>query len=311
MNKAIVPIDFDTLQRMAIALFESNYFNDVKSKAQAITKVMAGHELGVPPFASMAGIHVIQGKPTLGANLIATLVKNDLRYDYRVQQCNNEECVITWLENGQTVGNSSFTYEEAQGAGLTGKDNWKKYTSDMLFARALTRGARRYAPGIFGGAPVYTPEELGADVDPDGYVEGEIIKDLAQSSHEGYDWTSQTPNYDKPPVADYPGDTIEEQVAEFKDNGKPTSNKIADVWLWVEEKFVNDSINLGILADGLIMTGEYKAREHVANWLNGKECKSLRDAGLVVDFRRKVSRKGAGEIWNMAIERKAVDGDNE
>ena len=136
--------------------------------------------------------------------------------------------------------------------------------------------------------------------------------------YDGYKILEQSPklrqNKATPPQPqrqqDYPGATIEEQVAEFKDNGKPTSNKIADVWLWVEEKFVNDSINLGILADGLIMTGEYKAREHVANWLNGKECKSLRDAGLVVDFRRKVSRKGAGEIWNMAIERKAEDGDN-
>jgi hypothetical protein len=54
--------DFDTLQRMALALFESQYFSDVKSKAQAIVKVMAGNELGLPPFASMTSIHIIKGK---------------------------------------------------------------------------------------------------------------------------------------------------------------------------------------------------------------------------------------------------------
>ena len=34
----------------------------------------------------------------------------------------------------------------------------------------MTNGAKWYTPGIFGGAPVYTPEELGADVDENGDV---------------------------------------------------------------------------------------------------------------------------------------------
>ncbi|NJO31398.1 MAG: recombinase RecT [Richelia sp. SL_2_1] len=49
-------------------------------------------------------------------------------------------------------------------AGLLGKDNWKKWPSDMMFARALTRGARRYCPDVFGG-PAYTKEELEDSVD--------------------------------------------------------------------------------------------------------------------------------------------------
>lgn len=66
--------------------------------------------------------------------------------------------------------------KEAQEAGLLGKDNWKKYASDMLFARAISRGAKRYTPGIFGGSPVYTPDELGVDTDEDGVVLQEAIK---------------------------------------------------------------------------------------------------------------------------------------
>jgi len=161
---------FDQLQRAAIALQESGYFSDVKSKAQAIVKVMAGAELGLPPFASMTGIHIIQGKPVLGANVLATLVKNDPRYDYHIKQATNEVCDLEWFENGAKVGGSSFTMKEAQAAGLTGKDNWKKYPSDMLFARAISRGARRFAPGIFGGSPVYTPDEMGVDVDEEGSI---------------------------------------------------------------------------------------------------------------------------------------------
>ena len=174
MTNALTVYDqFDELQRAAIALKESGYFKDVTSKAQAIVKVMAGAELGLPPFASMTGIHIIQGKPVLGANVLATLVKNDPRYDYHIitkPADQDTEMFLEWSEGILKVGVAGYTMKEAQTAGLTNKDNWKKYPSDMLFARAISRGARRFAPGIFGGSPVYTPDEMGADVDEEGNV---------------------------------------------------------------------------------------------------------------------------------------------
>ena len=174
-SELVIYKDFDGLQRAALALFESGYFSDVKSQAQAIVKVMAGSELGLPAFASMSGIHIIQGKPVLGSNVMATLVKNDPRYDYRIKQADDQACILTWYENGEVVGEAGFTIQEAQNAGLTGKDNWKKYKPDMLFARAISRGARRFAPGIFGGSPVYTPDEMGVDTDEDGYIDASSI----------------------------------------------------------------------------------------------------------------------------------------
>ena len=174
-NQLAIYKDFDGLQRAAIALQKSGYFSDVKSEAQAIVKVMAGQELGLSPFTSMSGIHIIQNKPVLGSNIMATLVKNDPRYDYHVKQCDDRACILEWLEDGRKVGEAGFTIQEAQAAGLTTKDNWKKYTSDMLFARAISRGARRFAPGIFGGAPVYTPDEMGVDTDEDGYIDAESV----------------------------------------------------------------------------------------------------------------------------------------
>ncbi len=175
-NAMVVYERMAELQTAANAMHASGYFGDVKSQAQAMVKVMAGAEIGLPPFASMSGIHIVNGKPTLGANLIATLVKNDPRYDYRVKRADNEACVLAWYEGGALVGESSFSIQEANAAGLTNKQTWKAYASDMLFARALTRGARRYAPGIFGGAPIYTPDEMGVDTDEDGHiVQGEVI----------------------------------------------------------------------------------------------------------------------------------------
>jgi hypothetical protein len=179
MTNALVLFDeseYRVMQSMAKMMVDSGFFTDVKQVAQAMVKIQAGREIGLPPFAAMSGIHIVQSKPVLGANLIATLVKNDPRYDYRVKQADAQACVLTWYEGGKPVGESTFTWSEATAAGLTGKDNWKKYPSDMLFARALTRGARRYAPGIFGGAPIYTPDEMGVETDEEGHViEGQVV----------------------------------------------------------------------------------------------------------------------------------------
>lgn len=159
-------LDFETMQRQAMALFRSRFFKDVGSEAQAIAKVMAGNELGLPPVASISGIHIVQGKPVIGANIIAALIDRNPNYHYRVRTKSdkaNERCDIEFFKHSESLGIASFTIEEAKNAGLTGKDNWNKYPSDMLFARAISRGSRRFVPGIFAGVPVYVPDELMTD----------------------------------------------------------------------------------------------------------------------------------------------------
>ena len=174
MSNAIV--EWKEIQSMGEVFYKSGMFKDVASAMQAMVKIQAGSELGLPPFASMAGINIIQGKPVLGANSIATLIKNDPRYDYRISEATNTNCTIEFIEGGKVTGKTSFSITEAQTAGLTGKDNWKKYPSDMLFARTISRGARRFTPGIFGGSPVYTPDEMGVDVDEEGYIDTEFVE---------------------------------------------------------------------------------------------------------------------------------------
>ena len=166
-NALAIYNQFSQLQAAAQVLYKSRYFSDVQDEAKAIVKVMAGAELGLPPFASMTGIHIIQGKPAIGANVIATLIKNDPRYNYRVLEHTDNVCRIQFYEDGQPCGVSEFTAKDAQKAGTKNMD---KYPKNMLFARAISNGAKWYTPGIFGGAPVYTPDELGADVDEDGTI---------------------------------------------------------------------------------------------------------------------------------------------
>lgn len=177
---------YELMKKQAGAFFRSAMFPDLKSHEQAVVKVMIGKELGLNAFASITGIHMVQGKPVIGANLIATMIANHRAYNYRILKSTKEVCEIEFYESKDkivnkdtAVGSVCFTIQEAQEAGLLGKDNWKKYPSDMLFARAISRGARRFAPGIFGGAAVYTPDEMGVDTDEDGVITRDKIKILS------------------------------------------------------------------------------------------------------------------------------------
>ena len=161
MSNAIVPLA-DTMQ-LGKVLAGSGFFSDARQEAQAVVKVLAGRELGFGPIASMTGINIIKGKVSIGANLMAAAIRRDSRYDYKLKQHDATVCTIEFYYNGEAVGESSFTVEDAKTAGLSG-DNWKKYPKNMLFARAISNGAKWYCPDIFGG-PVYTPDELGAQVD--------------------------------------------------------------------------------------------------------------------------------------------------
>lgn len=167
--------DLDTMT-LGTMLAKSGYFQDAKEAAQAVVKVLAGQELGIGPVASMTGIYIVKGRVTLSANLIAACIKRSGRYDYRVNVWTDTRCAIEYFQQGKGIGVSEFTKDDADRAGLSNStDTWRKYPRNMLFARAMTNGARIFTPDVFAG-PVYTPDELGATVNEEGQViEAEII----------------------------------------------------------------------------------------------------------------------------------------
>ena len=144
------------MMNVSKAFYESGMFTDIKSIAQAMVKISAGAEIGIPPFAAMTGIHIIQGKPTIGAGLIASRVKGSGKYDYKVIEASEKVCSIDFYQGATKIGNSTFTIEDAKKA-LT--KNIDKFPKNMLFARAISNGVKWYCPDVFSG-PVYVPEEM-------------------------------------------------------------------------------------------------------------------------------------------------------
>lgn len=193
----IQPDELDTIQRTGRLLANSGYFDGKGDTPQAIammaTKILAGREMGFGPFASVNGVHIINGKPSIGTNLLASAVKSSGRYTYKVREISAKVCRIEFFEREgdkwTSAGVSEYTIEEAP-AELKKKDVWQKYPKNMLFARALSNGARWFCADIFGGNAIYVPEELGAEVNSEGDVIEVQGRQVERSTGEIMDSTS-------------------------------------------------------------------------------------------------------------------------
>jgi hypothetical protein len=186
--------NLNDLERLSKLLAASRFFQDAKDASQCAVKVLAGFELGLGAFQSMAGIHIINGKPSIGAGLMASKLKSSSKYDYEALVHSDTECIIAVFESefksdirslkkklvsgeigedqynhaisSLSIGVSSFTLDDAKRAGT---QNMGKFPKNMLFARCISNAIKWYAPDLF-CVSVYVPEEMGADVDDDGNV---------------------------------------------------------------------------------------------------------------------------------------------
>ena len=170
MTNEIATIPLSEITALGKIFAESGLFTDVKSQSQAVVRILAGQEIGIPAFAAISGIHIIQGKPTIGAGLMASRVKGSGKYDYKVKEHSDKVCSIDFYQGETMIGNSTFTIEDAKKA-LT--KNLDKFPKNMLFARAMSNGVKWFTPDMFAG-PVYTPEEMANVVTED--VEAVVVE---------------------------------------------------------------------------------------------------------------------------------------
>lgn len=168
-------------KEMAEHFFKSGVFQDVKDMSVALVKIQAGQELGISPIMAMKEVYLIPSKAgvkiQIGASLQAAMIKKSGKYDYRIIEHSKEICTIHFFERRgdkwEKIGEESYTIGDARTAGLTaGKDVWTKYPKNMLFARAMSNGAKWYCSDVFGGA-IYNE----SDDFPESKFEAEIIED--------------------------------------------------------------------------------------------------------------------------------------
>jgi hypothetical protein len=180
------PPDFNDRFRLARAMAEDSgdmLPKPYRGKAGAVLVVIqAAMGLDIPIVTAIGHLRWEDGRSGMSAQLMHGLI---LRAGHSVQVLERTDKVVRMaLErcDGRPGGEVEWRISEAIGAGLTSRNTWKFYPVDMLWARCLSRLARRWAPDAVHGfgyvleemsslAPADEPHDLTAmdqPVDPDG-----------------------------------------------------------------------------------------------------------------------------------------------
>lgn len=128
--------------------------------AKAYLAMLKGAVLGIHPSEAIWQIHVINGRPTLSADLMfgRLLATGILRRDDFTLKADKTRCEIVIGVRSRVSAERMIIeakYEDFKH--LHRKENWQNDPEAMLVARAKARACRRYAPDIFVG--VYATEE--------------------------------------------------------------------------------------------------------------------------------------------------------
>ena len=167
---ALAPTEWEALREQAQTLVKSGFLpKAIDTAEKAIAIALTGRELGLPMMQALRSVNVIEGKPTMSADLMAALVHKRIPGALlRVAETTNECCVVHAARPGQEPTIYEFTLADAKAAELLGKGNWKKYPRAMLRARCLAEAVRGTFPDACLGA--YDPDELGAETTPEGTI---------------------------------------------------------------------------------------------------------------------------------------------
>lgn len=187
-----------------LALAESKRDDGKALAARSALRLFYAQDLGLHAVAA-AELSMIYGKLQVSARLLRALAR---REGFRVIRTHGDDtsCTAAVIDarTGQLLGESTFTIEQAQNAGLAGKDNWRNYPDRMLWARASSNAIYDYAPEAALG--IVTDEEISETASTLGQPQSRSDDPLVVSDEEIVEGTIEAEE------ADYwPGETAEQQ----------------------------------------------------------------------------------------------------
>lgn len=172
------PLDLTSAYTISEWVVKSNLYKQFKTPSQVFVTIARGKEMGLGMMTMLAGTHMIDGKPTLSADLIRALVSRSPDYEY-LYPVEMSATRVTWVGKNKRHPEPvryTYTIEEAQQAGLAAKgnygntSNWSKRPQDMLMKTAGSKLARLLWPAESLG--FYCPEEM-------GFTEEELVQEAA------------------------------------------------------------------------------------------------------------------------------------
>lgn len=186
--------------------------------ATILSVMLLARELGFSPMQAVSGgINNIQGKFEISARLMNQAIR--ARGHKMHQKMLTDEVCTLWGKRKDTGEEMEVSYhiEEARRSGLVRDGSpWKKTPQDMLFARCISRLARRLYPDCIGSC----------------YIEGELQETILKQSPS----SSELPKKEEfevietDGVLDIPSDVERDLVEEFiAETASQTKRSIIDI----------------------------------------------------------------------------------
>jgi hypothetical protein len=128
----------------------SGLFANVRSPEAAAIILMTGVELGLSGMQALRGIHIVEGKPVLSADLLVALCKRSpLCAYFRLVESTHDRATYETQRHGDPQPTPlTWTMEDARRAKLTGRGNWMSHPAAMLRARCGAALARAVYPDL-------------------------------------------------------------------------------------------------------------------------------------------------------------------
>lgn len=152
----IVPTDIVGFSSLAERFSKSALIpQDLRAKPDDVfVTLLAGHELGLAPMASLRAIHVIKGKPVLSADTMVAIVLSSGAAEYFIPVGEATQTSATYETKRRGAPHPvqmTWTIEDAKRANLLSNDNWIKHPRSMLKARCKSQLARDVYPDALAG----------------------------------------------------------------------------------------------------------------------------------------------------------------
>lgn len=166
---------FDEVYRLAKNLALAGLMpRDLRGKAPDVTAIILyGQDLGLSPMQAIQGIYVVEGRPSLSAQLWLALVRRAGHkvavLEHSAEKCSvhitrgddpTQEHTATWtIQDAVNANRVQYRDGKLWARSKEGKPlPWELYPKAMLLARAVSECCRFIAPEIALG--FYTPDEV-------------------------------------------------------------------------------------------------------------------------------------------------------
>lgn len=220
-------------RRIAATEFVPKPMRDQPDKVMAA--LLVGRELGLGPMTALNHINIVDGKASIDSALKQGKAE-EYGARFRVKEMTDERCVIHAWAPGDSSEPTVITWsiKDAQRAGLTNKDNWKRYPRKMLFRRAMSEAADVVAgAAVLGLPPTYDEVADEIDYEPTPAAAAPKQQRTVQRRAVQHTWTkpadpSPLPSFDDDPTPASADDVIDAEIVnDSPDNVLPLGDPAA------------------------------------------------------------------------------------